>query len=419
MRSLLGDPTRVPDGLYRRFVRRAQLDGMLADHLVAGEPYLALNAIVLDAEEDALLRRLTGLFSRAFYRAGCQLARRVPALQEIGFPWIAAELLQTETPRLPLVGRFDFVQAIDGHWWLLEFNADTPSGIREAIVADRLVHELLPDARRLDRPNAGLADRLVQAFLAELRDVPPGLALGIVTDASALEDLCQMAYTRELLREPLAQRGVSTVLGDVDNLHQTRRGLALGSERLAALYRYFPFETMLGTEAFTAIYDAVASGQIRLLNGLYGLLLQHKGILAWLWEHRDDPSVPAEERQAIRDHLPPTEPITATPLVDGDDSHVVKQVFGREGEEVYFSDELTPETWADLRQRRTYVVQRRVSVAELDAAIPTSEGGRAWRGHPTVGAFAVDGNWAGYYTRFGAKIITARAKWLATLVDKG
>ena len=46
MRPLLSDPTRVSPALYGRFVRRAELEGFLADHLYRGEPYLALNAVV-------------------------------------------------------------------------------------------------------------------------------------------------------------------------------------------------------------------------------------------------------------------------------------------------------------------------------------------------------------------------------------
>jgi hypothetical protein len=49
--------------------------------------------------------------------------------------------------------------------------------------------------------------------------------------------------------------------------------------------------------------------------------------------------------------------------------------------------------------------------------VATSLGPRLVEGRATVGCFAVDGRFAGFYTRFGGKIITSRAKWLATLVE--
>lgn len=419
MRILLADPAALPAARYRRFTRRAQLRGMLADHLVRGEPYLALNAAVLGADEAALLRHLTTTFASAFERAGRLLAREVAGLEAIGFPWAAAELLAAEPPRLPLIGRFDFVQDVDDHWWLLEFNPDTPSGVREATAVEAAAHELLPDASGLEREGERLAEALVGAFRRALADLPVGSALGLLTTASELEDLAQMAYTRELLRKPLAELGLDVVLGDVDNLRATRGGLTLCGRPIAALYRYVALEAIFGTTAFAAIFEAASAGRVRLLNGLYGLLLQHKGLLAWLWAHRDDPLFPPEERAAIREHLPPTWWIVDQPPDVGQAALVAKQVFGREGEEVFFGEDLGPEAWQTLRHRRMYVVQQRVRVAEQEAAVPTSRGMERRRGHATVGCYAVDGGGVGYYTRFGEKIITSRAKWLATFVERG
>lgn len=417
MRNLIRDSARITDGLYRRFVRRAQVEGLLADHLVRGEPYLALDALVLGRGDFDELRALTETFSRAFDRAGRILAADVPGLVEIGFPWAAAEILSGASPRVSLLGRFDFVRDSHGCWQLLEFNADTPSGVREAIVGEAALVRVLPEARALERPSAGLGEALIRAFCEATERLPPGAALGLVTDAGELEDLAQMAFTQKLLEAPLRKQGTPVVLGDVDNLRAGTDGLLLGGHMVGALYRYVPFEQGFGTPPFAAIFDAAAAGRLRLLNGLYGLLLQNKSLLAWLWQHRDDPSFPADEREAVLRHLPSTWRIVDLPSRAGDPSVVVKQVFGREGEEVVFGDALDADGWHARRLRRTYVVQERVPIVPVEAVIPTSAGPRLEEGLATVGAFAVNGTWAGFYTRFGGKIITSRAKWLATLVQ--
>jgi glutathionylspermidine synthase len=390
---------------------------MMADWLVDGEPYLAYNGIALDPNDDVVLRRLTRVFASAFTRAAQEVARDVAGLVEMGFPWIAAELVAAETILPPAVGRFDFVRDADGRWWLLEFNADTPSGIREAIAVNRLVGEMLPEAHALRTPSAGLADALAASFLTALDDLPPGSALGLLTSVNELEDLAQMAFTRDLLRDPLGARGIKVVLGDANNLRPARSGVSLCGEPLAALYRYVPFETMLGSAAFALIYDAVKFGRLRLINGLGGLLLQHKGLLGWLWAHRDDATLQAEERHTIARHLPPTWNIDDCPSEERRADLVAKQVFGREGEEVYFGEDVAADAWAMLRERHTYVVQRRIRVGQLQAAVPTSLGPAVMRGYATIGCYAVGGEWAGYYTRLGGKIITSRAKWIATFVE--
>jgi len=430
VRALVTAPSRISPALYRRFWRRAQLDAMVPDLMVRGEPYLALNALVLPRQDVALLARLTATFSRVFYAAGQRIAADVPTTMALGFPWAAAELLARESPRLPLLGRFDFVQedqAQGGRWRLLELNADTPSGVREGIACDRIVAELLTEARCLVRPSAGLGDHLTRAVLGALglgeahlsaRLVPAGGALGIVTTASELEDLSQMAYTADLLRPALAVHDVRVVLADAGNLRFTRRGLTLRGQPVQALYRYLAFETVFGTPTFSAMQEAASRGRATILNGLFGLLLQNKGLMAWIWARRDDAGLfDAEARVAIHAHLPGTWLVDDLPPALPREHLVVKQVFGREGAEVFFGEDCAPDLWTTLLGRHTYVAQELVRVAAVPAVVQTSLGPVSREGYPTVGCFAVQGAFAGFYTRFGDKITTARSKWLATYSD--
>jgi glutathionylspermidine synthase len=427
MRALVTDPRRIRPAAYRRFWRRAQIDAMIPDLMVRGEPYLALNALVLSAADLRCLERLTAAFSRVFQAAGERIASDVAAAIGLGFPWAAAELLAREPRRVPLIGRFDFVQDTLGRWRLLELNADTPSGVREGAVCDRLVSELLPEAEGLARPSAQLGARLVATIEGAVRTgrggqdgraPSAGGVLGIVTTASELEDLSQMAFTAKLLRPGLAEHGWDVVLGDAANLRLTRAGLTLLGRRITALYRYLPFEAIFGTPAFAAMEEAAALGRVEILNGLYGLLLQNKGLIAWIWAHRDAPGLfDAEGRAAIEAHLPPTWAIGAVPAGVPRDDLVAKQVFGREGQEVFFGEDCSPALWATLTQRQSYVAQARVQVAPVRAAVQTSLGPVVREGFPTVGCFAVEGRFAGLYTRFGDKITTSRAKWLATFAE--
>jgi glutathionylspermidine synthase len=164
--------------------------------------------------------------------------------------------------------------------------------------------------------------------------------------------------------------------------------------------------------------EAAALGRVEILNGLYGLLLQNKGLLAWIWAHRDEPDLfDSEARAAIEAHLPPTWPIIEVPAGVERESLVAKQVFGREGQEVFFGEDCSPELWSSLTRRQTYVAQARVRVASVQAVVQTSLGPVVREGFPTVGCFAVNGGFAGFYTRFGDKITTSRSKWLATFAE--
>src|SRR3954467_2412361 len=127
---------------------------------------------------------------------------------------------EPEGPLLSPLGRFDFLRDVAGEWRLLEYNSDTPSGVRETAGAERLIYRALGQQGRHARLGAGLARCTRRAFARLLAAAPrPVRCLGLVTDAGYAEDLAQLLFLREILRGV----GPRIVLGDVDNL-AVRRG---------------------------------------------------------------------------------------------------------------------------------------------------------------------------------------------------
>ena len=418
MRVLLADPTAISDRVWRRFADRALIAGIMPDWLNRGEPYFTLNALVLTAGEAARLVRASERLARVMAKAVRVVAPDVDRLVSYGFPWVAAELLAQEPESPLLLGRFDFVPDIAGRWWVLEFNADTPSGLREGVVVDDLIHRWAPGAARTRRLSAGLGRALVRQVRAAMAQSDlPVHRIGLVTDAGMVEDLAQFVFTRDLLARALASDGIEVILGDLDNLGWRRGRLCLLGQPIQALYRYYPFETLLGKPAFPAIFDAVFGGQLILLNGLRGLLAQNKALLAWVWQHRDDPLFTPVEQAAIRDHVPPTYQILDLPADFNYRQAVIKQVFGREGEEVYFGDRLSPADWEQCRRWRTFVVQDRIAVPPLDAVLWRRSGPVRETVWPGVGAFVAGQGFAGCFSRVGAPIINHQAKFLATFSE--
>ncbi len=400
----------------------------MPDFTLYGEPYPALNAVVLSAAQHRQLVELTTCFATIFEKAAATLASDAEALERLGFPWVAIELLALEDPRTPLLlGRFDFLLDTDGRWQVLEYNADTPSGARETIRTEAVIAQHLGSlATPYNRSGPHLESSLIHAFTAAVQNgkghatradgSSDVTTLGIVTDAGYGEDLAQTVFLADLLRPALARSGVDVVYGDVDNLHARRGRLVLLGRPVDALYRYYPFESLLGQSAWVDLFESVTAGRLWLLNGLRGLLAQNKGLLAWIWEHREDRDhFTTAERRAIAGHLPPTRWIDAMPPDEDRRELVLKQVFGREGEEVYFGDRLSPQDWAQCHAWGTYVVQRRVRAASMAAVVPGQGGAPEVRDLWTaVGSFAARRRWAGYYTRLGAAITTGHAKFVAT-----
>lgn len=394
---------------WMAYLHEAALRYFLYDNTVAGERYLALNALVLDPAALGSLVAATEALGRVFARATRAVQRDRPTLERLGFPWAVAEMLLHEpaAPLLSPLGRFDFLLDEAGEWRLLEYNSDTPSGVRETVGAERLIFRTLGQRGRHARLGARLAARTRRAFARLLAAAPrPVRRLGLVTDAGYAEDLAQLLFLRELLR-PL---GVEMALGDVDNLGVRRGRVHLLGREVQALYRLYPIERLYGHPVFPGLMDAALAGRVWLLNPVAALLAQDKALLAWIWARRDDALFPPDERAAIARHLPETYLVTDTPPDLDRRAFVIKEFFGREGEEVYFGERVDDADWERCRAWRTFVVQRLVTSQTVDDVRWQDDGPAVTRGIPCVGSYLAGDRWGGLYVRVGDRVTTNRAR---------
>src|SRR4051794_25258026 len=171
---------------WTAYLHDAALSYFLYDNTVAGERYLALNALVLDQTTLTALVTATEVLGRVFARATRAVQHDRATLERLGFPWAVAEMLvhEPEGPLLSPLGRFDFLRDVAGEWRLLEYNSDTPSGVRETVGAERLIYRALGRPGLHQRLGALLAPRTRRAFERLLAAAPgPIRRLGLVTDA--------------------------------------------------------------------------------------------------------------------------------------------------------------------------------------------------------------------------------------------
>ncbi|MCX6021508.1 MAG: glutathionylspermidine synthase family protein, partial [Chloroflexi bacterium] len=304
-----------------------------------------------------------------------------------------------------------------------EFNSDTPSGLREAIAVEPWLHRRLGAGTR--RLSARLAPLLCAAVDASLlahrqRTGRPVRTLGLITQASYEEDLAQIAFLESLLqRHWRAVPGAPTVvLGDLNNLWEENGELLLLGRPLDALYRLYPYERLYGHPLFAPLFSAVTAGRLCLLNGLRGFLPQSKAVLAWLWEQRDSPRFTRRQRAALRDHLPPTYRLAETPPGAPRDRWVVKEFWGREGEEVYRGGAMSDDDWARCVGWGTFVAQEWVESVEVDGADRGPTGFVVRRERASVGSFVVANRFAGCYSRLGGPVINVGARYAATLAER-
>jgi glutathionylspermidine synthase len=419
------------DDRYGAFLEAAVMAAPLPDFGVRGEPYPALGAIVLDPVAARSLIRATERLARVFASATDAAVSEPGALERFGFPPSFIEMVRREVPgALPVLGRFDFLHDPKpwpggddptGAWRAVEFNADTPSGLREVVSLEPLVRRHLPRTFAECVPVAtGVARRIGSAMAKAVASPLPGgraiATVGVVVDPAYLEDTCQAIAFARAIGPTLAKREVRVVFGAVTNLHRRGNRAWLRDTPIDALYRYAAIEGWPGTAAWDAMEVATAAGELRLVNGLRGVVAQNKGLLAWIWGRRDDAAIfDPDARAAIRTYVPPTTWVEAIPPVPVRRGLVVKQVFGREGAEVSMGDDLDEAGWASCVRWGSYVAQARVPSLPTVAALPTGFGHLVTQAWPVMGGMVSGGRYAGAYARLGGRVTRHDARWCAVL----
>ena len=344
-----------------------------------GEEYAVYGVYPLPESEQREIRQAVRALWHLFTRAA-PLLRSLPdeALTEMGLPpstLAIARHCALETPET-VIGRFDLVASPDGYK-MLELNADTPTFLVETFHLNGAVCA----AFGVLDPNAGeearLAAALTEACRAGLRQVGKGEGPACVAWASYgehREDRETTQYLRRLVDLP---PWVETLYVPIEALRVDDNGLFDGEgRRIDVLFRLYPLEffaedqdSETGTPVGEMLFRLVEQNLLALINPPSAFLLQSKAVQAVLWGLADDGAYfDAEERALIQKHLLPTylDPALAGP-------HVVKPVYGREGDTVTVVD--VGRTCASEAQSFTdqiMVYQQYVPMPE--AALMTAQG---------------------------------------------
>ena len=178
-----------------------------------------------------------------------------------------------------LYGRFDLAYDGRGAPRLLEYNADTPTALVEAAVAQWYwLQETSPNGDQFN----SLHERLVAAW--PLLVPRRGLGAAPLVHFASVEDPEDLA-TIGYLRDTAEQAGLTThamlmqeIGWDADRV----RFVDLDERPIEAAFKLYPWEWM-AAENFAANLTASAS-RTRWIEPAWKMILSNKGILAILWE---------------------------------------------------------------------------------------------------------------------------------------
>ena len=233
---------------------------------------------------------------------------------ELAIPPRAVPLIEQswEADAPSLYGRFDFSYDGTGEPRMLEYNADTPTSLVEAAVAQWFwLEERFPGGDQFNR----LHEALVETW-TELKPhlLDPTVHFAAIDD---VEDESTILY----LRDTAEQAGLRTVQLRVQDIGwDGARFVDVDGAEIRCIFKLYPWEWMLGEEFGGHL--ARTAGNVQWMEPAWKMILSNKGILPILWER--SPGHP-NLLPAYRDEFM---------FRQGVDAYVAKPLLSREGANV-------------------------------------------------------------------------------------
>lgn len=199
-------------------------------------------------------------------------------------PWMAKVIATSWREKAPtLYGRFDLRYDGVNPPKLLEYNADTPTSLIEAAVAQwQWLQAVRPNADQFN----SLHEKLIARW-AVVRDVLPNPTVYFTSLRENEEDLGNVEY----LRDTAMQAHVNTRRIDIEDIgwSDERQCLVdLEMNPITVLLKLYPWEWMM-RDAFGA---RIPQAKLTVIEPAWKLLLSCKAILAALWElYPDHPNL--------------------------------------------------------------------------------------------------------------------------------
>jgi glutathionylspermidine synthase len=395
MRSVRWEIT--PDQ-FSDFLRKLRFQYHKWDTFACGALRVVPESIVLTRQQHELIVSMTERLASILRGIEDRVKHDAKALRRIGIPPKVAELIGIEAESPMQLARYDFFPTPEGGWAVSEFNEDVPGGFNEIIAGERLLPNYHPGFQFVDR----FAETFLDAIPSEGR-----VAFMYATGYS--EDLQHMLVLQQLLEE----RGQTSLLCSPRHLKSRFGRLSVDGQRIDAVVRFYPGEWYPLLPNRRAWCRAVT--KIPMMNPLRRLISQSKAVFD-LW---DQPGIVSkDDRDFLHTVAPETRcfrPEDEAILLDQPSQWVIKENFGRMGENVVMGSLVPSEHWqAAIQYAKAkpadHVIQRCFGVVPMQFSNGLL--------YPAIGAFVINGRFAGYYSRVAAEpFLTHQATYVPTVID--
>lgn len=226
-----------------------------------------------EAEIDVLDDTTAELHSLCLQAVDMVIAQQRYAELDIPAAFVPLIEASWKTQASSLYGRFDLAYDGAGAPKLLEYNADTPTAVFEAAVAQ---WHWLEETGRPDQFNS-----LHEKLIAQWQTIAGRLPIGTPVYFSCVQDNSEDYVCTEYLRDTAMQAGLDTEFCYVDDLGwDGKRFVDLQDRPIQAWFKLYPWEWLMQEEFGRHLLNA----DLHIFEPAWKTILSNKGILPILWE---------------------------------------------------------------------------------------------------------------------------------------
>ena len=357
-------------------------------------------------EVDTLEAATNELHEMCLAAVGAAITRKL--LPHFGFDARTIALIEESWSREAeaepsLYGRFDFAFDGNGLPKMLEYNADTPTGLYEASVVQwTWLEERFPDSDQFNSLHEGLVEAWRKIREALPRGEHEAAALHLTCLTPHAEDEGTLRYMLDTALEA-GWTAKTIAAGDIgwstpaESPKDDSAGVFvdLQDSEIRTLFKIVPWDWVLADEFGTRLAAAVMDKRITVIEPAWKMVLANKAILALLWEmYPDHPNLlPAF---MDRTSFAAGTKVVAKPLLGREGANISIAMLGEGG---------ALEGGAPIASMEgAYGAEGYVSQALAPLATATDAAGRTH--HAVIGSWVIDGAARGIGIREETGLIT-------------
>lgn len=373
---------------------------------LSGNLYTDVHALILTKEEHEKIQKAQISIVSLLHKVQNILYHQPELNEWLGIQDNLRPIIQKEIQALTTYGRFDWMFDGKGELNVLEFNAETPMGWKEACEYNLKAHKYYSKYQCMNMNLATLLKESIQNTLNSYGDIGRG-RIAVVGDLDDIEEQDTFSFLADITKQinpnvmicNVSDLKVLTGYLEVEDGVYLERGNELYP--IDVLQTFYSIEWLSEDEGGQKLINLIRDNRVKLMNPTSTLQIHSKGIWALIWFLLLETELLKEYEQVIWSYIPYAT-FDANEFKElMKDKYVKKPLSHREG------DGIEIKSTSDIETDDLYVYQEFIDSTPVFFPRMKNGSRQYIEMIPTIGTYCIGDKFGGYMTRISEGVCSA------------